>query len=568
MFRTENTFPVAIATEPGFFPAIPRPQRAPSQSIPAMPLVGLSRIAGELAETSGRVFRAVDPTSGETLAPDFIAAGEAEMEEACVAAARAAPEFAAPPAKKRAAFLRLLAGNLFANEATLVDRAVRETALEAGRLRGEIERTVRQLLLFAEELDAGAWLDARIETGNPDRKPTPKPDHRSMRIPVGPVVVFGASNFPFAYSVAGCDTAAAFAAGCPVIAKAHPAHPGVSALTGEIVANSVAESGLPAGVFSLLFDDGHAVGAALTRHPLVKAVAFTGSRRGGRALMDLAAARAHPIPVYAEMGSVNPVFLLPGALAARAEEITAGLHTSCTAGVGQFCTQPGIIAVLAGPETDAFLESFAARVKTTAPAPMLSPAIHAAYLAGTGTRSAKPELSVLAAVQRADAGPLAAGPVIFTVDARRFHADPELRDEIFGPTSLVVLCSSPEEMLTLARTLEGSIAAAVHAEPDDGELANKLLGILAEKAGRVVFNGYTTGVEVSRAIVHGGPYPATSDGRTSSVGATAMLRFTRRICFQNYPDAALPPELRDANPLGIPRLTDGLYSSSRVSEDR
>ncbi len=529
-----------------------------------MPLVGLSRIAGNLAELSGRVFQAYNPATGEAILPEFQAATPDQALRACVAAKNAAPAFAALPVLKRAEFLRVLADRLLDAEYELVGRAVKETALDAGRLKGELARTARQLTLFAEDLEEGSWADARIETGDRDRTPSPRPDHRSMRRPVGPVAIFGASNFPFAYSVAGCDTAAALAAGCPVLVKAHPAHPGVSALTGEIVAAAVEACKLPPGVFSLLFDDGHEVGRALVTNPFVSAVAFTGSSKGGRALMDLAAARTHPIPVYAEMGATNPVFLLPDALRFRRDEIVAGLHASCTAGAGQFCTKPGLIVVQSGEEADAFLDKFSQLVRNTPATAMLSPAIHANFISGITARSEDPDLRVLAAGPRNTGGPYSAGPAIFVTDAAVFRAGPHLSEEIFGPTALVVQCADKEEMLEIARHLEGAIAASVHSEPPESRYAGKLMALLQEKVGRVVHNGYTTGVEVSRAIVHGGPYPATSDGRSSSVGSTAIFRFTRRVCYQEFPDEMLPAELRDANPLHITRLVDGLHTTSSV----
>lgn len=529
-----------------------------------MPPSGFSRLAGKLAGPAGRTFRAVDPATGETLSPDFHRASPADLETACLAAHETAPAFAALPVKQRAAFLRDLAGRLLDAETRLVGRAMRETALDSARLKGELARTARQLTLFAEDLDEGSHADARIETGDRARKPTPKPDHRSMRRPLGPVAVFGASNFPFAYSVAGCDTASALAAGCPVIVKAHPAHPGVSALTGEIVAGAIAAGGLPAGVFSLLFDDGHEVGRALVSHPLVRAVAFTGSAKGGRAIMDLAAARPYPIPVYAEMGAANPVFLLPGALRLRGAEIASGLHASCTAGAGQFCTKPGLIVVRAGGDTDAFLDKFARLIRGTPPVPMLSPSIHANCIAGITGRSGDAGLRVLASGPGDAAGPYSAGPTVFVTDAAVFLSRPDLSEEIFGPTSLVVRCADEEEMLEVARRLAPALVAATHSESLESHYAGKLMALLGEKVGRIVHNGHTTGVEVSRAIVHGGPYPATSDGRTSSVGSTAIFRFTRRLCYQDCPDGMLPPELRDANPLGITRLVNGRRTAAPV----
>lgn len=530
-----------------------------------MKIAVTSIVAGVPAAVTGKVFRAVNPATGATLTPDFHAATDEQVDLACRAASEAAPEYAAAAPSVRADFLRDIAARLTAGAGALVAQAALETGLDPERLRGEVTRTAYQLTLFAEELVSGAIFDARIETGDASRRPSPKPDHRSMRIPVGPVAVFGASNFPFAYSVCGCDTAAALAAGCPVIAKAHPAQPGTAALTAAFVLESVAACGFPAGTFSLIFDAGIEAGRALVKHPAIRAVAFTGSRRGGRALMDLAAARPEPVPVYAEMGSSNPVFLSRAALEARGDAILAGLHASCVNGAGQFCTQPGLIFLHEDPVSTAFLDRLAAAFRATPGAAMLSPAIHKAYVSGTGVRAKTAGVRTLAEASAKDAGPFAAGPVLFATNAATYRSRHALGDEIFGPTSLAVLCPDEETMLGIARDLEGCIAAAVHAQPEDAAFAGRLFGVLAERAGRVVADGWTTGVEVSRAMVHGGPYPATSDGRTSSVGTTAAARFMRRVCYQTLPDALLPEVLRDANPFGILRLVDGKYSAGALS---
>lgn len=509
----------------------------------------------------GAVFRAFDPAAGVDLEPGFASAGPEDVERAVQLAAAAAPVWARLPAVERERFLRRVAEMIEAHAADLVARAARETGLPENRLKGEIARTAGQLRLYGEAAVRGDWLDARIERAQPERQPLPKPDHRSLLRPLGPVVVFGSSNFPFAYSVAGGDTASAFAAGCPVIVKAHPAHPGTGELVGRLIVRAVRELGLPEGSFALLFDAGHAVGQALVRHAAVKAVGFTGSLRGGRALADLAAARPEPIPVYAEMGSVNPVFLLPGAVAARRAALVEGLYTSALAGVGQFCTNPGLVVLERTPAGEAFVRELAARLEATVEGVMLTPGIRHAFVAATAERAEQAGVRVLArghATSRCGAA-----PVWFETEARFFAGNPALSAEVFGPSSLVVWCADRAEMRRVAQSLEGSLTASLHAAPAERAEAAELVELLAARAGRVILDGYPTGLEVSHAIVHGGPYPATSDGgRSTSVGTRALTRWGRFVCYQNFADELLPPELRDANPLGLRRMVDGAWTTA------
>ena len=388
--------------------------------------------------------------------------------------------------------------------------------------------------------------------------PLPKPDVRSMLAPLGPVVVFSSSNFPLAFSVAGGDTASALAAGCPVIVKPHQGHLGTSEIVALCVQQAVVDCGAPEGTFSMLYGVGREVGIALVKHPLVKAVGFTGSRSGGRALMDAAAARPEPIPVYAEMGSINPVFLLPGALRQNAEDLATGLHGSVTLGVGQFCTNPGLVFTGTGAAAQPFLQKLESLMAATPPGTMLTADLCASYRAGVE------KFSTASGVRRgvdvnADlgAGKAQAGAVLFTTDADNFLKNHTLMDEVFGPSTLVVQCASRDQMLAAARKIEGQLTATIHGTPDDLDANRDLLAILETKVGRIVFNGFPTGVEVCHAMTHGGPYPATSDGRSTSVGTRAITRFTRAVCFQNFPDAALPDELKEANPLGLWRLVDG-----------
>ena len=521
-----------------------------------MNLTGQSLIGFSRGVAGGVWFQAFDPAAAKEIEPAFHSVMAAELETAVRLASAAAPAWAKLTGAGRNRFLRLIADKLDQNAAVLAARAVLETGLPLARCTGEVARTTGQLRLCGETAARGDWLDARIETALPDRKPLPKPDHRSMLRPLGPVVVFGSSNFPFAYSVAGGDTASAFAAGCPVIVKAHPAHPGTGELVGQLIVEAVKECGLPEGTFSLLFDAGFEVGQALVKHPHVKAVGFTGSLKGGRALTDLAAARPEPIPVYAEMGSINPVFFLPGALAERSAAIVDGLHASATVGVGQFCTNPGLIVLQRSAVAEQFVKDLAAKLTGTPESAMLTPGIRKNFVTHTAARAKQAGVTVIAEAQAAK--PCGAAPVWFETEAATFLSNPRLSEEIFGPSSLVVWCRDEADMHEVARHLEGSLTATLHAGATEAAGQGELIALLAAKAGRVILNSYPTGLEVSPAIVHGGPYPATSDGgRSTSVGTRALNRWVRLVCYQNFPDVLLPAELQNANPLGLLRLVNG-----------
>jgi NADP-dependent aldehyde dehydrogenase len=515
-------------------------------------LTGLSLIAGETAAPGGSTFHGYHPADGRALEPAFHSATLADVSRAVGAATAAAPTFAALSGPKRGELLRAIAAGLDAAAPALIERAHLETALPLPRLTGEVARTSGQLRLFAVVVEEGSWTMARIDTADPARTP-PKPDIRSMLRPLGPVAIFGASNFPLAFSVAGGDTASALAAGNPVVVKAHPAHPGTGELVGRIVTNAIAAAGLPAGVFSLLFDSGHAVGAALVEHSGIRAVGFTGSFRGGRALMDLAAKRPHPIPVYAEMGSANPVFILPGALAERGEALATGLHGSFTLGAGQFCTKPGLVFVDAAAGTG-FTESLR-QVTGSGPAfSLLTEGIANAY---RGAHAHRQPLQTAAGQSRAEG--FAAQALLQETTAAAFLADASLAEEVFGPSTLLIHSSGKEELLRAAHTLEGHLTATVFGTEQDLRDNAELLRVLETKVGRLIVNAFPTGVEVCHAMVHGGPYPATSDGRSTSVGSQAIFRFARPVAYQGLPQFALPPELQDANPLAIPRLVNGAW---------
>jgi NADP-dependent aldehyde dehydrogenase len=516
-----------------------------------------SLIDGVAQGGSGVRFRAIDPSTGKALDPEFISAGPQEIERAAELAAAAAPFFAAIGPHERATFLRTIADELTANGAAIVERAQLETGLPRPRLEGELARTTGQLRLFAEVVEEGSWVDARIDEALPERKPLPRPDVRSMLRPLGPVVVFGASNFPLAFSVAGGDTASAFAAGNPVIVKAHPAHPGTSEVAGRAIGRAVAKCTLPGGVFALLFDHGTEVGTALVQHPAIQAVAFTGSASGGQALMRLAAARPQPIPCYAEMGSTNPLFVLPGALRERGVELAKGLQTSFTLGSGQFCTKPGLVFV-PRQEAGEFLDALRSGVSALGANGMLTPAIAERYNAAVTERRGRGKAEWVAGFEDATAGDAATGgAAVFSVPLADFAANHELEEEIFGPTTLLIHYGEPRELIEVAKRLHGHLTATIHGTEDDLRQAAELVSALETKVGRLLFNGYPTGVEVCHAMVHGGPFPATSDSRTTSVGTRAIIRFARPVCYQDFPDASLPVELRRGNPLGIQRMVNG-----------
>ncbi len=519
-------------------------------------LSGRSLIGFREGAGSAESLYATDPTTGERLQPGFIPATSEEVELAARLAAEAFSVYRSVSGRDRGALLRKIAAKIESIAEEVIERAAQETALPKGRLQAETARTCGQLRLFAQVAEEGSWVNARIDHGDPDRKPAPKPDIRSMLRPLGPVVVFGASNFPLAFSVAGGDTASALAGGNTVIVKAHAAHPGTSELVGRAVQESVRECGLPEGVFSLLFGSGSQVGTALMKHPLVKAGGFTGSRTAGRILMDVAASRPEPIPFYAEMSSTNPVFILPGALRERAENIAAGLHTSFTLGAGQFCTKPGMVFLPQGSDADTFMGKLRQLVAESAPFHLLTKVIHSSYDSAIAQRKKDGGVQVVAEGPQASTAGFTVHSALFETNAKSFLGS-NLDEEIFGPTTLLVQHSSRDQVLQIARELEGHLTATIHGTEQDLRDFADLIAVLEVKVGRLIFNGFPTGVEVTHAMVHGGPYPATSDGRSTSVGSQAIFRFARLVCYQSFPDSALPDELKESNPLGLWRLVDG-----------
>jgi 2,5-dioxopentanoate dehydrogenase len=531
-----------------------------------MNLSGTSLIGLRRGSENKDVFRAAAPANGTDLEPLFYSASPEEVDLAADLATQASESYSRSKPAERANFLRLTAQKIEAAQEQLVERANSESALPLPRLRGEIARTCGQLRLFAQVVEEGSWTTPRIDHGDPSRKPLPKPDVRSMLKPLGPVVIFGASNFPFAFSVAGGDTASALAAGNPVIVKAHPAHPGTSELAAIAIRDSAAECGLPEGVFSLLFDSGVRVGAELVQHKLVKAAAFTGSLAAGRALFNLAVGRPDPIPFYGEMGSTNPLFVLPGALAGFAEKIAADLFGSFTLGAGQFCTKPGLVFINEAEPTEHFITLLRSKVQGAPPFTLLTKGIGNSYGRELQARAGKAGLRTLAKGTAPQAGlATSAGVAIFQTDAFSFLRDPHLAEEQFGPSTLLIGYRQKQEILDCARNLTGQLTATVHATAADLQEYAELISILETKVGRIIFNGYPTGVEVCDAMIHGGPYPATTDSRTTSVGTLAINRFARPVCYQDCPQSALPSELQDENPLGIWRLVDGEFTNRKTS---
>ncbi|MEX2534768.1 MAG: aldehyde dehydrogenase (NADP(+)) [Trueperaceae bacterium] len=530
-------------------------------------------------------YPAVDSKTGDALPGRFVDATPDEIDAACTGAAGAFAAYAAVAPQRRAAFLRAICRELDAVGPRLTSRGQLETGLPAGRLEGERARTTGQLKLFATLIEEGSWVDARIDPALPERAPLPRPDLRRMLIPLGPVAVFGASNFPLAFSVPGGDTASALAAGCPVVVKAHPAHPGVSELAALAILRAAKETGMPEGVFNLVHGRSNEVGGALVRHPDTQAVGFTGSLRAGRALFDLAAARPQPIPVYAEMGSVNPVVLLPGALAERAADVAKSAAAAVTLGVGQFCTNPGLLIGVNGAELEEFAGEVAAALASTPPATMLYGGICQAFRGGVERLRGHEGVELLESPAAkslsgpidtpADSGqrgpngaPTATAPngpndtpaYLFRADGATFLANQELQEELFGPATLLVACRDEAELREVVGSLAGSLTATLQTGDGDQELVKGLLPLLERRAGRVIFNGMPTGVDVGHAMNHGGPYPATTDSRSTSVGSAAIHRFVRPVSYQEAPAEHLPEELRDENPRGVLRMVDGWYT--------
>ena len=522
-----------------------------------MSIHGRSIVEGKPASGGSERFQALNPATSEPLEPVFFAATASDVDQALSLAENAFDVFRQQAADTTASFLENIAAQILTVGDQLIARASAETGLPVPRLIGERTRTLDQLRMFAGMVREGSWVEAIIDLPQPERKPLPKPDLRRMLIGIGPVVVFGASNFPLAFSVAGGDTASAFAAGNPVIVKAHPAHPGTSELVAEAIVRAVDETGLPAGIFSLLQGNSPELSLSLARHPATAAIGFTGSLRAGRAIYDAATRRPCPIPVYAEMGSVNPVFVLPGALTERADALASGLLQSVTLGVGQFCTCPGLVVGQQDGPMVSFLQQLEELIDTASPATMLHSGILHSYEEGLHRLAKIEGVRLRLSGAPAQKNKTEAQAAVLATDSNTFLKHGELGEEVFGPATVIVTCSSRKDMMDVASTLGGHLTATVHGTADDLREFKDLIVLLEKKVGRLIYNGFPTGVEVCAAMQHGGPYPATTDPRTTSVGGAAIKRFARPVCFQNFPQESLPIELQNNNQRRIWRTVDG-----------
>ena len=510
--------------------------------------IGLQLIGNSFSGEGDRLFRAFDPLQQQWLPTEFREATTGEIDAALTMAAKAFITYKKTTAGQRAAFLQAIADEIVSLGDELINVASAESGLPLPRLQGERDRTTGQLRLFANTITEGSWVHARINTGTPDV--------RQMQIPIGVTGIFGASNFPLAFSVAGGDTTAALAAGCPVVFKAHPAHPHTSHLVATAIRKAVMRTQMPEGVFSMVHGTSHETGQYLVAHPLVSAIAFTGSFKGGKALYDTATRRAVPIPVYAEMGSVNPVFFLPGILREKGSALAMQLLQSVTLGVGQFCTNPGMFITPSADAAATFISALQQGIGDMGGGYMLTPGILQAYQHGI-EQLQQTGVQVLGVAQTA---PEQATPYLLQVTAAKALENPAICQEVFGPASLHIYAGSMEEVYTLARKLEGQLTATIHGTEEDLREHAGLIDILREKAGRIIINGFPTGVAVNHAMVHGGPWPAATPAAGTSVGTAAMYRFCRPVCFQDFPAYLLPPELQDHNPLHLWRLVNGDFS--------
>ena len=526
-------------------------------------ITGKNYIGNQLSAEGSKTYKTFNPLLNIDNDNVFSEATADEINKAVALASKAYKEFVKTSGTEKAAFLNAIADEILALDDLLITTYCSETGLPEGRAKGERGRTVGQLRSFAELVKAGTWVEATIDTAQPDRQPMPKSDIRKMLIPLGPVVVFGASNFPLAYSTAGGDTAAALAAGCPVIVKSHPMHAGTSELVASAIAKASEATGMPNGVFSNLNSSGIEVGQMLVEHPGVKAVGFTGSIKGGRALYDLAAKREEPIPVFAEMGSVNPVVILPKAVENRGESLAKTYAGSVTLGSGQFCTNPGLILGVKGEELTQFTSNLSEEIIKINPTCMLHPNIVGAYEKNKQRAISQAELTVTADYETGVQSNFAR-QAITTVDGKSFLENKTLHQEVFGPFSMVVQCEDSNELTTVISNLEGQLTGTLIAEDNEASNYPELIDALQNRVGRIIYNGVPTGVEVCPSMVHGGPYPASTDSRFTAVGIDSIKRWARPFSYQDWPNELLPSELKNDNPLGISRLVNNKQTLSKI----
>lgn len=515
---------------------------------------GTNYIGFAASKKGSGVLRAFEPKQNKALPEEFYVATADEIDQASKKAHAAFLEYRHNSGEKKAAFLEVVANEIMDLGDELISRASAESGLTPGRLEGERGRTCNQLRMFADLLREGSWVDARINSGRADES---KPDIRRMMFPIGPVAVFGAGNFPLAFSTAGGDTASALAAGCPVVVKSHESHPGTNELVAQVILKAAEETGMPDGVFSSL-NGGPEVGAALVRHPNIKAVGFTGSFGGGKAIFDLAQQRENPIPVYAEMGSINPVFLLNRKLSSSAKQVAEMYAASVTLGVGQFCTKPGVLIGIESEGLDQFKKALAQKLKESPYGCMLNPKIARGYQNKRAEVLSQDGIKILFTPNPEKENTGSAS--LAEVTGGMFLSNKKLKQEVFGPFTLMVSCADEDEMLEIARDLEGQLTVTIMGNEDELGKHKLLVDTCREKAGRIIFNGVPTGVEVNHSMHHGGPFPATTDSKSTSVGAAAIYRFVRPVAFQDCPEDLLPDELKSRNPLGIYRMVDGVFT--------
>ena len=520
-------------------------------------IIGKNHIGQTASADGDKKLISFNPATGESHPEVFKAATTEEVTQAIALASKAYKPYRQLPARSRAQFLRTIADNIMALDMELVERTMAETGLPEARIKGERGRTCNQLRSFAAIIEEGSWCNARIDTAIPDRSPAPKPDLRKFDMAIGPVAVFGASNFPLAYSTAGGDTASALAAGCPVIVKGHESHLGTNDLVSQAILKAAASTNMPDGVFSMV-NGGIEVGQQLVKDTSIKAVGFTGSLKGGRALMDSAAQRSTPIPVYAEMGSTNPILFFPEKLQEETEELAETLASSITLGVGQFCTSPGLLIGINSPALDRFSEQLTQKLAQTQAGVMLNESIGASYVSNANRAQA------LASTTQGEIVETAGQPAAVTVSGTTFIKNPTLHHEVFGPFTIIIKCEDKDEMLAVVEALEGQLTGSFMATPQDIASHADIIDALRERVGRVICNGVPTGVEVCPSMQHGGPYPASSNGRYTSVGRDAIVRFTRPVAFQSWPNEHLPDELKNDNPLGIWRLVNDQWTQSAI----
>lgn len=526
-------------------------------------ITGKNYIGNQLSAKGTKTYKTFNPQLNIENADVFTEATSDEINEAVQLASEAFKTLRTISGQQKAKFLNAIADEILALDDTLIQTYCSETGLPEGRAKGERGRTIGQLRMFAELVADGAWVEATIDTAQPKRQPMPKSDLRKMLIPLGPVVVFGASNFPLAYSTAGGDTAAAFAAGCPVIVKSHPMHAGTGELVASAIVKAIEKTDMPNGIFSNLNSSGIEVGTQLVKHPKVKAVGFTGSIKGGRALYDLAAQREEPIPVFAEMGSINPVIMLPKALQSRGESLAKTYASSITLGTGQFCTNPGLLLGIKSETLSGFIQNLSDEIIKIEPSCMLHPNIIGAYENNKQNVTSQSNLSVVADYD-SEVQTNYARQTITTVEGKTFLDNPTLHQEVFGPFSMVVQCEDVKQLEQIISQLEGQLTGTIIAEQGEASNYSEVVSALQNRVGRIIFNGVPTGVEVCPSMTHGGPYPASTDSRFTAVGIHSIKRWVRPFSYQNWPNNLLPDELKNENPLGISRLVNNKQTTDTI----